>query len=641
MQNRIFDHLVESLQDAVFLVRKPERHLHYANRAAVELFGYSRQELIGSSTELLHVDRAHYEAFHEMTAPVVMGEHKTFQGRFRMKRKSGEVFSSAHSVTLFADDDGQTYVVSVVRDISIEEQQAQRIQQSESLLSMIADNLREVIWVSNSDKTQVEYVSPAYEKHWGHRVDDLYADPMAIARVIHPDDRLNVGAQIVQQALEPHDVQYRIVRPDGEIRWIWDRTVPIRDDSGQVTRILGIAEDITDLKRHEAEMLHAQKMEAVGRLTGGIAHDFNNMLTVIMGNAEMLLQDLADRPDSQVLAQSLYKASQRAADLTSRLMAFARQQPVQRDRMEMNQLIEDLLQLLRQSLGEDIQIITRLADDTWAVAADRSQLEASLMNLVVNARDAMPQGGQLTISTRNVRRRGPPAPGKVSTQLPSQSADADPSTSTDWVEIQIQDTGTGITPDIINKIFEPFFTTKGPGQGTGMGLSMVFGFVNDAGGHIEVDSTPGQGSTFRLHLTRHIEESDQPVRAEPESLPGTEHLLLVEDEALVRALLAVQLRDLGYQVSEAADGPEALRVFQAQPDIAMLVSDVIMPGGLSGPALASQLRTLHPNLPVLFISGHGAEAALANAGLPDDTPVLHKPFPIRDLTRKIRALLDQ
>jgi len=622
-----FRNLVETMDDAVFVIQIPERIIRYANPAALRMFGYSAEELIGRSTALLHASEDGFLQFGLETA-VAVSSGRAHRGEFPRRRKNGELFPSTYSLSVFSNGAGGIFAVTVIQDITLRKQQEATIRENEERFRQIAENLHEVLWITDADKTEMQYVSPAYEQIWGRSVDSLYRNPTAFLEAVLPEDRPRVAERVQRQADEEYDIQYRILRPDGELRWIWDRSVPIRDERGRVHRIVGIAEDITALKRREAELVQAQKMEAVGRLTGGVAHDFNNALTVIQGNAEMLAEDLPEGTESRMQAEGIVRASRRAGDLTRRLLAFSRQQALHADRIDLNLLVGEVTKLLGRTLGEDVAVETRLAADLWPATADKAQTESCLLNLAVNARDAMPQGGRLTVATAN--RRFAADDSDRPAQLPPG----------DYVVLSVTDSGTGMTPEVAGRVFEPFFTTKDVGKGTGLGLSMVYGFAAQSGGHVAVESAPGAGSTFRLYLPRDpgVAREAAPV---PSAAPprGAGTVLLVEDDDMVRKLVTNQLGRLGYSVIEARGGAEALERLAEREDIALMLTDVMMPGGMSGPQLAVAVRQRRPDLPILFASGYGEQSAFARAGLPADTPLLRKPFRLGDLAEALRRAL--
>ena len=374
----------------------------------------------------------------------------------------------------------------------------------------------------------------------------------------------------------------------------------------------------------------AQKMEAVGQLTGGIAHDFNNLLTVILGNAEFLVDDLADRPDSRELAQSMVEAAERGADLTRSLLAFARRQPLAPQAIDANRLVRGMEGLLRRTLGDHIEYRFMLGTDLWPAIVDPAQLESAVLNLALNARDAMPSGGALTIETSCAH---------LDDAYAGQHAEVRPG---DYVMIAVSDSGTGMTPDVLAHAFEPFFTTKEVGKGTGLGLSMVYGFVRQTGGHIKLYSELGQGTTVKLYLPR----ADAPVTAaEPARsvlARGTgEVVLAVEDNDLVRSHVASELKALGYTVIPAASGAEALHVVHdRERRIDMLFTDVVMPGGLSGPDLARLALEVRPELKVLYTSGYTENSVIHNGRLDAGVQLLTKPYRRQELARKLREVLE-
>jgi signal transduction histidine kinase len=405
---------------------------------------------------------------------------------------------------------------------------------------------------------------------------------------------------------------------DGEVR-LRTRDGGVRDVAFSATanvqpgRHLGSLRDLTAQKRLEEQLRQAQKMEAVGRLAGGIAHDFNNLLTAIAGYGELLSAALEDGPLRRH-AEEITKASARAAALTSQLLAFSRRQVLQPRVLDLNVAVREMESMLHRLIGEDVELVTALDPGLGPVCADPTQVEQVIVNLVVNARDAMPGGGALTIETSNAG---------------------------DHVVLAITDTGTGMTEDERAQLFEPFFTTKG-GAGTGLGLATVYGIVEQSGGHIEVLTEPGLGSSFRISLPRADgAPAEQPdTRREPAAAAGTETILLVEDEDVVRRLVAEILDDAGYAVLEASDGASALEVARSHDGpLDLLVTDVVMPG-MSGRDVAQAVTPLRPGLQVLYMSGYTDSAIVHHGVLDEGTAFLQKPFSSAELTAKVRSLLD-
>ncbi|MBX6321885.1 MAG: CHASE2 domain-containing protein, partial [Rhodospirillaceae bacterium] len=391
---------------------------------------------------------------------------------------------------------------------------------------------------------------------------------------------------------------------------------------------IGSVRDLTHRKAAEAALIQAQKMEAVGQLAGGVAHDFNNLLTVILGNAEVIRDHLGPQHALRPLAEMIHAAAERGAALTVNLLGFARRQPLQAAEVDVNAVVHGMHGLLQRAVGEDVEIRQLAQEDVWPVLADAAQLENALLNLAINARDAMPGGGRLVIETANVT-------------LDESYVAANPgATPGDHVMIAVSDTGGGIPPEILDRVFEPFFTTKEIGKGSGLGLSMVYGFVRRSGGHVKIYSELGRGTTVRLYLPRQVDlaapqqASEQPVRG------GSERVLLVEDEDLVREVAARQMRELGYTVVEAPDGVAALRMIKDGLRFDLLVTDVVMPGGINGRELASEVERLRPGTKILFTSGYPESVIVHQGKLEPGVTLLPKPYRRQDLAHKLRAVLD-
>jgi nitrogen-specific signal transduction histidine kinase len=372
-------------------------------------------------------------------------------------------------------------------------------------------------------------------------------------------------------------------------------------------------------------------METIGRLTGGVAHDFNNLLTIIMGSAELLAERLADNERLRGTAQMILTASERGAELTKRMLAFSRRQPLEPQVLDVGRLVAGLEAMLRRTLGEDIEVQVRGARDLWRTVTDPAQLESAVLNLAINARDAMPGGGKLTIETANTH---------LDEDYAALNADVK---AGDYVMVAVSDSGTGMAPEVLERAFEPFFTTKEVGKGSGLGLSMVYGFVKQSGGHVKAYSETGHGTTIKIYLPRADGAASTSQAREPlrEALPrGHELILAVEDDAAVRTQVELQLRNLGYRVVAAPDGRTALEALQAHPDVGLLFTDVIMPGGMNGRDLAAQAARLRPGLKVLFTSGYAENAIVHQGRLDPGVHLLNKPYRRQDLAKKVRQALD-
>ena len=392
---------------------------------------------------------------------------------------------------------------------------------------------------------------------------------------------------------------------------------------------------IEQREKVEEALRQSQKMEAIGQLTGGVAHDFNNLLQVILGSLERLgrrLPQTAGAEGDRLIAAAT-RAAGRAATLTQRLLAFSRRQPLTPKSLDLNRLVAGMLELFGRTLGETIHVETVLAGGLWRVFADENQLENALVNLAVNARDAMPSGGRLILATQNVR---------LDEAYAQSQEDVRPG---DYVLVSVSDTGMGMSKDVLARAFDPFFTTKDIGQGTGLGLSQVYGFVRQSGGHVHIDSTPGQGATVNLYLPRFFELERLDVgAATPQALPlGSRHetILIVEDEEDVRTFTRDTLRELGYQVREAANGRAALQALDGYPDLSLLFTDIGLPGGLNGRQLAEEARRRRPELKVLLTTGYTRDAMVRQGSLEPGVELIVKPFTEADLAKKIREVLDR
>jgi signal transduction histidine kinase len=398
--------------------------------------------------------------------------------------------------------------------------------------------------------------------------------------------------------------------------------------------------EMDEKAKAEEALRQSQKMEALGQLTGGVAHDFNNLLTVILGGLETIGRASPPTPNDPRSARlhrardMAAQAAQRAATLTSRLLAFARRQPLEPKAIDVNRMVAGLADLMRSTLGEAVQVETVLGAGTWLTLADISQLESALLNLAVNARDAMPDGGKLTIETANAALDD----GYVAAQAEAVLAGQ-------YVMLAVTDTGTGMDKETLEHAVEPFFTTKAVGKGTGLGLSQVYGFVRQSAGHIRIYSEPGEGTTIRLYLPRYLAAEFAPQDRPDETLPGLlvgdETVLLVEDHDDLRTHSAGLLRELGYRVIEAADGLSALAALADNPDVALLFTDVVLPGGMNGRQIAEAAWDLRPGLKVLFTTGYTRNAIVHNGALDPGVQLIAKPYSFSELAAKVRRVLDQ
>jgi PAS domain S-box-containing protein len=448
---------------------------------------------------------------------------------------------------------------------------------------------------------------------------------------VHPEDRAQVLTNLPELFVHGMLLQeYRMRHRDGSYRWVRDERRLQMHTMGQPREIVGSWSDMTVWKHLQEQFQHAQRMEAIGRLAGGVAHDFNNLLTVINGYSGMALGNALLDARMRRQLEEIKKAGERAATLTRQLLAFSRKQMLQPTVVDFNGLLAEMEKMFRHVIGEDIDFTVHYKPDLWRVKADAGQLEQVIMNLVVNARDAMPDGGKLTIETAN-----------VTLQENFMTTRREPRVG-QYVMVAVSDTGCGIDESIEGRLFEPFFTTKEPGKGTGLGLATVYGIVKQSNGHIGVYSEPGFGTTFKLYLPRYAGETLAEA-ADPSPVVtrhGTETVLLVEDDDSVRVLAHTILMESGYKVLEARNGLEALLLSeQYGAPIHLLVTDVVMPK-ISGRQLAERLLLLHPGLKVLYLSGYTDDAVVRHGVVEANVPFLQKPFPPRLLVQKVREVLD-
>jgi PAS domain S-box-containing protein len=505
-----------------------------------------------------------------------------------------------------------------------------RSQAAEYAFRAMVDSLPVGIATINRDG-RVELWNQAAEAILGYGAAEMVGKPPP-AHVFTPfPGQGGAGADVflrmvTGQSVRGEDVQCR--RRDGTLVETSFSGAPLLGDDERLRGAICVFEDIGQRKAIATQLHQAQKMEAVGQLTGGLAHDFNNLLGVAIGNLDLLEDELGDNPDAVEMLETARAALLRGADLTRALLAFSRRQPLQPERIDAGRLLSNSARMLARTLGEHISVNLRLDGELAAVVVDAAQLESSITNLAINARDAMAQGGRLTIGARNA---------ELDEDYAAANADVVPGP---YLQIEVSDTGQGMAPDVLARAFEPFFTTKPVGKGTGLGLSMVFGFIKQSGGHLRIYSEPGLGTTIRLYLPC-AADAIAPAAVQPAEpvAGGSEAVLVVEDNAEVSRMVQSQLTRLGYKVLSAESGPAALAVLQAEPAIRLLFTDVVMPGGMTGFALAERAVAAHPDLRVLITSGFPGDLRGSDAGEPR-WAFLGKPYRKQDLARAVRAALD-
>jgi PAS domain S-box-containing protein len=723
--------------------------IQFVNRRFTEVTGYSLAEALGRSPRMLNSGRNSRELYGDMWKTIRAGE--VWRGELINRRKNGETYWDSVSISPIRDANGVvTHFLGCQEDITKRKNDEQRVRESEARFRQLASNMHEVFFVASASLREMQYVSPGYEEIWGRSCQSLYENPQSFIDGVPQEDREALFAHVAQaqRGETPPPVEYRVVRPDGTVRWVLNHSAPIKDSDGVVYRMSGTALDVTDrhhaeeaLRRSElrfrlltqasfdgivssvdgivteandgfakmmgysvdevigqpiASFVHeesqalvedrirhglvgiyefvgkhrtgrklkleaaaksdemdgqltritairdvtgtrlledqfrqAQKMEAVGRLAGGVAHDFNNLLTVIMTYTQMLTEDLGRDSRHQDDLEEIQKASTAAASLTRQLLAFSRQQVIEPKLISLNEIVQSAEKMLSRLIGEDVEFVAKLGADACPVVIDPGQLEQVIMNLAVNARDAMPVGGKLTVETAIV-------------DLDDTYAQNHwPAVGGRFAMLAVSDTGCGMTEAVRTRIFEPFFTTKEVGKGTGLGLAMVYGIVKQSNGFIWVYSEPDAGTTFKLYFPLAAQKpATEQLTLEKSNGRGTETILLVEDSSPVRAAAKRILEVHGYHVLEAPTGKAALALAaKKQHDIKLLLTDVVMPN-LNGREVAEQFSGLLPDARVVFMSGYTNDAVVLHGILERGVAYLQKPFTGDALAEKIRAVLD-
>ena len=596
------------------------------NEAACQGYGYTREEFLSMTIEEIRPGEDV-----EKLRKQIANEEPGIQsgGVWRHRRKDGsllEVEIVSHSL-VFSDHRAQMVLAIDVTQRRLTER---RIQERTTYLNALVENSPvALLALDPAHRTQI--ANPAFVRLFGYSPEELLGrNPDELISPENAELKTEVGDS-TQQCLTGHSIRATTTRrrKDGTLIDVELYGVPLLE-SGRLIGVYALYQDLTEQKQLSEQLRQAQKMEAVGRLAGGIAHDFNNLLTVILGTSEMLLERAAPPHPMREELKEIQAAGERAACLTRQLLAFSRSQVLRPEVLNLNALLRNSEQMLRRLIGEDIEMKTNLDTGLWSVRADPGQIEQVIMNLAVNARDAMPKGGELTFETKNVR---------VGAALAHLHHDMAPG---DYAEITVEDTGTGMDEKTRSRLFEPFFTTKPVGKGTGLGLSTTYGVVKQSGGYIWAESEVGRGTAFRIYLPRIEGEPEkvvetrvtQPVRLRSESI------LLVEDEPEVRALIERVLLSQGYRVCTASRPSEAIRIASgADARFDLLVTDVIMPG-MDGRELARRLLSDHPSLPVVYLSGYSADAIGRHGVLGPGTAFLEKPFRPDALVEKVREALD-
>lgn len=604
-----------------------------ANPAAERMFGYTEVELVGRNVSMLMPEpyRQHHDNYiagylHTGRANII-GVGREVVGL----RRDGSTFPMHLSVGEFVAD-GERYFTGVIIDISKQRSAEAGLDRQRALFQSIFASMPDPIVLSDMSR-HIQLVNPAFTRVFGFGPNEVKGKPTTAFYASQGEwarhGKLGYGVES-ETELKSYVLKFR--RRDGDVfPGAAVRTV-ISDASGEKLGFLEVVRDVSDDLRREAALMQASRMEAIGQLTGGIAHDFNNILTVILGNLELLEMKLTDQ-GQLALAREAQEASEMGARLTDRLLTFGRRQHLETERINLNEFVLGITDLLNRAIGEDIDLSTSLASELWLTEVDPGQVENAVLNLAINARDAMPGGGRLFIETRNVKLDG---------EAVALTPELQPG---EYVVLSVSDTGHGMPPDVRARAFEPFFSTKGPGKGSGLGLATIYGFAKQSGGHATIYSEIGNGTIVNLYLPRSRSSEEEAgkggdahaVQIQPAQ---AETILVVEDDDRLRKLTVTRLESLGYRVREARNGVEALDAMRADSRVDLVFTDLVMPGGMSGIDLLREMQAVYPRARVLLTSGY-AEELVSSVGIEDNfVRLLRKPYRQSDLAIAIRQALE-
>jgi PAS domain S-box-containing protein len=625
------DTIIENVPATIVVKDAREHRYVLVNRHGEEFFGMSRSEMIGKNAgDFFPQEQAEVISARDKEALRSRPQLLIENSQTHIPRRGMRVITTKR--VAIRDSNGEPqYLLAFIDDVTEYKRAEEALRDSEQMARGIIDTALDA-FVQMDDTGRITEWNPQAEAIFGWTPEEVIGKSLAATILPENDRDRHVAAlerflRTGEWAILNKRLEIEAIRRDGSQIKVELAVTALPRRSGYLFN--GFIRDITEKVAKEEQFRQAQKMEAVGQLTGGIAHDFNNMLTVIIGTAEILAEAVADNPELVAVAKMIDGAAEHGADLTKRLLAFARKQPLQPQETDINNLTLESAKLLGPALGENIEIETRLVEDAWPALIDPSQLSSALVNLGVNARDAMPEGGKLTLETANVI---------LDEGYVSAHQDIRPGT---YVMIAVTDTGAGIPAELRDKVFEPFFTTKEVGKGTGLGLSMVYGFVKQSGGHIKIYSEQGHGTTIKLYLPRAGADADCRTESPQQSAlrGGSETILLVEDNELVRQQVALQLESLGYVTLPAANAGEALALLDGGAKPNLLFTDVIMPGGMNGPQLAQEVIKRHPAIKVLYTSGYTENAMIHQGRLDPAVLLLAKPYRKAELARLLRMAL--
>ncbi len=622
--------LFETAQDGILILDAASGQIADANPYMMNILGYSHSDFVGK--ELWQIG-----LFEDVTASKAAFRELQENGYIRYDDLPLRTASGGHIDVEFVSNiylvDDEQVIQCNIRDITQRKRAEQALRESERLNRNLVEHLPHSICVKGRN-SNILFCNANYARDLGVPADEVIGKnafafySSARAEAYHADDHA-VMASGETKDMEAREDTESAGHPDGEEHWVHTVKVPYRSGKGEIVGVLEVREDITERKRLESQLRQSQKLDAIGHLAGGVAHDFNNLLTVIMVHCDLISSELRENDPLKGDIEQIRRCGARATNLTRQLLAFSRKQVLEVRVLDLNVLVSGLDSLLQRLIGEDIDLQTSLAPDLSRINADPGQIEQVIMNLILNARDAMPTGGKLTIRTANVSIGDPSAESQSLRQVEP------------CVMLSVSDSGSGMDSATAMRVFEPFFTTKDQGKGTGLGLSTVYGIVKQSGGSIWCDSEEGVGTTFTMYLPR-VEERAELVMTEvvAPAARGTETVLVAEDDEMVRELVVQMLAHDGYRVISAKNGAEALREFEKLGEsIDLVVTDVVMPV-MSGTELVRRVEAIRPGIRVMFMSGYTGDAVLSHGVIEGGAAFLQKPFTRDALNRKVRAALD-
>lgn len=603
----------------------------FVNKAFENRTGYTREEVLGKSPKFLQGPASPPGELAKVATAIK--NFKPVRAELLNYSKNKAPFWVEIDIVPLSNKYGKyTHWIAVERDITERKESEETAKLNQERFNLVAKASHDVIWDWDILTDRIWW-DDSIKDIYGYEVHEAGEDSKIWLSRIHPDDVDEVFSS-VKQLIDSQDSnweqEYRFQYRSGSYATVIDRGHVLRDKHGKALRMLGSMLDVTERRLLDEQLRQAQKLEAVGQLTGGVAHDFNNLLAVILSNAELMTEQLGSQSPLRDYGNMIITAAERGAELTRQLLAFARKQPLEPQAINLASLLDDLKGLLQRTLTEHITIEIKQHEFVSPIEADKVQLESALLNLAINARDAMPNGGRLSIEISN-------------TTLKENYADVSPSiTAGNYVLIAISDNGDGMSDEVLAQVFEPFFTTKDVGKGSGLGLSMVYGFIKQSGGHIRINSEVGLGTCIMLYFPS-LQQDVTAVCAPGEAAtpePGSEHILVVEDNSLVRDHVATLLQSLGYRVTTANSGDEAYEMLASIGTVDLLFTDIVMPGTLNGPALAEAALSVLPDLKVIFTSGYTEEALMHQGRLSKGVHLLSKPYRRKQLAAKLRDVFD-